>query len=78
MSSTATCMASSEIRTLSLSTVHPDTHTPALPSILMTRELVPEILKNKPNNNGSALVALLHTKASMLMARTIAYEIINM
>ena len=65
-------IASSEMQTLSILIVHPDTHTPALLSIFTTCEVVPEILKNRPSKRRSTLVALLCTKASMLIVRIMA------
>lgn len=75
--SMASWIASSEMRALSHSTVWLDTQTPALLNILITRELVPEILKKRLSRSGRMFVARFRTNASTLMARMIAYAQVN-
>jgi len=67
-SSTANSIASSEMRFFNLSTVRPETHTPALLKMAITRELVPFIFRNKPIISGKILVGWFRTKISMLIA----------
>jgi hypothetical protein len=57
MSSTARLIEFSDTRYFSRSMVSPETQTPALLSIYVTRVLVPDILKNKPRMSGRTFVA---------------------
>ena len=70
-------IASSDIRFLRCSTVHSDTQSPMLLSIVIAHELVPLILKNNPRISGNRFIAQLWAKVSEVIEIITAYTSVN-
>lgn len=76
-SSTANSIASLEMPFFNLSTVRPETQTPALLKMAITRELVPFIFGNKLIISGKILVGWFRVKMSMLIAIMVVCKVIT-